>query len=59
MVAKDERPGGGKGWELGISSCNLVYIGRINKNILLYSTGNCIEYPVINHDGREHVHMGK
>ena len=59
MVAEDERRGGGKGWELGISSCNLVYTGWINKNILLYSTGNCIEYPAVNHDGREHIHTGK
>ena len=59
MVAKDERRGGGKGWELGISRCNLVYIGWINSHVLLHSTGNYVQYPVINHDGKEHVHMDK
>ena len=29
-------------------------IYRINKKILLHSTGNYIEYPVINHNGREY-----
>ena len=30
-------------------------IRRIDKQqVLLYSTGNCIQYPVINHDGKEH-----
>ena len=29
----------------------LLYIGWINK-VLLYSTGNYIQYPVINHKGK-------
>ena len=45
--------GGGKDWEFGISRCKLVYTGWINK-ILLYSTGNYIQYPVINHNGKEY-----
>ena len=63
VVAKDERRGGGKGRELGISRCNLVYIGWINTSVLLDSTGNDIQHPVTNHDGKEHekehVHMDK
>ena len=47
MVAKGVGGGGGKDWEFGISRCKLVYIGWINK-VLLYSTGNYIQYPVIN-----------
>ena len=46
--------GGGKDWEAGISRCKLVYIGWINNKVLLYSTGNYIQYPVINHNGKEY-----
>ena len=47
--------GGGVGdWELGISRYKLVYIEWINNKVLLYSTGNYIQYPVINHNGKEH-----
>ena len=50
--------GGGRGekdWEFGVSSCKLLYMGWINNKILLYSTGNSIQYPVINHNGKEYV----
>ena len=53
VVAKGERGGGGKDWEFGISRCKLVCIGWINNKVLLYSTGNYIQYPVINHNGKE------
>ena len=36
-------------WEFGVSRCKLVYMEWINK-VLLYSTGNYIQYPVINHN---------
>ena len=45
--------GGGLNWESGISRCKLVYIEWINNKVLLYSTGNYIQYPVINHNGKE------
>ena len=45
--------GGGMEWELGISRCKLLYIGWINNKVLLCSTGNYIQYPVINHNGKE------
>ena len=44
----------GMDWEFGISRCKLLYIGWINNKVLLYSTGNYIQYPVINHNGKEH-----
>ena len=48
MVAKGVEWGGG-----GIGSLGLV--GEwINNKVLLCSTGNCIQYPVINHNGREY-----
>ena len=46
--------GGGKDREFGISRCKLVYIGWINNKVLLYSTGNYIQYPVINLNGKEY-----
>jgi len=39
---------GGLDWEFGISKCKLLYSERINNKVLLYSTGNYIQYPVIN-----------
>ena len=34
-------------WEFRISRCELLYIEWINNKVLLYSTGNYIQYPVI------------
>ena len=45
--------GGGMDWEFGIRRCKLLYIEWINNRALLYSTGNYIQYPVINHNGKE------
>ena len=41
--------GGGRNWEFEISRCKLLYAGWINSKVLLYSTGNNIQYLVINH----------
>ena len=46
--------GGGKDWEFRISRCKLVYTGWINNEVLLCSTGNYIQYPMINHIGKEY-----
>ena len=43
---------GGMVWEFGISRCKLLYIESINNKALLYSTGNYIQYPVINCSGK-------
>ena len=46
--------------EFGISRCKL-YVGWINNEVLLYSTGHYIQYPVVNHNGKEYekecIHM--
>ena len=42
------------GWEFGDGRCKLLYIGWINNKVLLYSTGHYIQYPVINHNGKEY-----
>ena len=54
MVAKGEGDGGGKDWEFGISRCKLLYVEWINNKVPLYSTENYIQYPVINHNGKEY-----
>ena len=54
MVAKGEGVGGGVEWEFGVSRCELLYTGWINK-VLLCSTGNYIQYPMINHNGKEYI----
>ena len=47
--------GGGIEWELfGTSRCKLLCIEWIDNKVLLYSTGNYIQYPVINHNGKEY-----
>ena len=51
-AAKEEGVEGGTDWEFGISRCKLVYIRWINNKILLCSTGNYIQYPMINHSGK-------
>ena len=53
MVAKGEGRRGRKDWEFGISRCKLLYREWINNKVLLYSTGNCIQYPVINPNDKE------
>ena len=42
---------------LHIFRCKLVYTGWINNKVLLYSTGNYIQYPVINQNGKEYIYM--
>ena len=39
-------------WEFRVSRCKLLYLKWINK-VLLYSTECYIQYPMINHNGKE------
>ena len=41
-------------WESGISRYKLLHIEWKNNKVLLYSTGNNIQYSVIKHDGKEY-----
>ena len=52
MLPRGRGGEGGMEWEFGISRCKLLYIDWINNKVLLHSTGNYIQYPVINHDGK-------
>ena len=54
MVAKGEGAGEGMDWEFGVSRCKLLYREWVNNKVLLCSTGNYIQYPVINHNGKEY-----
>ena len=47
----------GMDWACGISRCKLLYIEWINNEALLYSTGNYIQYPIINHNGKERMYV--
>ena len=40
--------------EFGISRCKLVHVEWINNRVLLCSTGTYIQYPVINHNGKDY-----
>ena len=48
------REWGGNDWEFGISRCKLLYREWINNTVLLYSTGNHIQHPVINYIGKDY-----
>ena len=41
-------------WEFGVNRSKLLYIEWINYKVLLYSTGSCIQYPVIIHNQKEY-----
>ena len=46
--------GAGMEWEFGISRCKLLRIGWINSRVPRHSTGNYIQYPVMNHNRKEY-----
>ena len=43
-------------WEAGVRRCKLLYTGWINNQVLLYSKHReYVQYPLINHSGKEHL----
>ena len=54
MAAKREGGWGEMLWESGIHRCKPLYIGWINNEVLLYSTGNYIQYAVIIHNRKKY-----
>ena len=44
-------------WEFGMHRCKLSYTEWIKNKVLLYSTGNFIQYPVINRNRIEYVYV--
>ena len=56
MVARGRLLTVGEGWieSFGLADANYyIYIGRISKKVLLYGTGNCIQYLILNYKGKE------
>ena len=53
-VAKEEGGGRGMEWKVGVIRCKLLYLEWIKNKFLLYITGNYIQYPVIDHKGKEY-----
>ena len=51
-LPREEGDGRKLDWEFGISRCKLVHVEWINNRVLLCSTGNYIQYPVINRNGK-------
>ena len=54
MVAKGEWGGSGKAWEFGASRCKLLHLEWINNEVRLFNTGNYIQSPGIDCDGKEY-----
>ena len=54
VVAKVRQSGAGRDWEFGTSRCKLSYTEWMNNKVLLYTQGNCTQYPGINQDGEEY-----
>ena len=54
LVVAKGRGSGRDALGVGVSRYKLAYIEWMNNKILLYSTGNCIQYPVINHNGKKY-----
>ena len=52
MVVKGEEGEGGLNWEFRTSRCKLLYTEWINNKVLLCSTENYIQHPIINHNGK-------
>ena len=44
--------------ESGVSGCKLFHLEWLSSEVLLYRTGNCIQSPGIDHDGKEHLQKG-
>ena len=60
MVYWREQMGGKIEWRLslaGFSRCKLLYMEWISNKVLLYSTENYMQYPMINNNGNEYFEM--
>ena len=55
LVAAKGGGGCGTDWEFGVSRCKLLHLEWINNKFLLYSTGNSIQSPAIDHGGKEYL----
>ena len=42
-------------WEFGVGRYKLLHSEWTNNKVLLYRTGNYVQSPVINHNGKEYL----
>ena len=54
MVAKQEGDLGRDGLGVQISRCKVLYIEWVSNKVLLCSTGNYIQYPVLSHNEKQY-----
>ena len=52
MAAKREGGRSGMDWEFGVSRYKLLHLEWISSEILLFSTGNCVQSLEIDRDGK-------
>ena len=52
-AGQGEGVGGGMDWEIRVR-CKFLCLEWINNKVLLYSIENYIQYPMINHNGKEY-----
>ena len=53
VVAREVGDGEGMEWEIGLADVSSYYTEGINNKVLLYSTENYIQCPMISHNGKE------
>ena len=53
VAAKGRGEGEGQRGSLELIDANVLHLGWINSNVLMYSTGNYLEYPMINYNRKE------
>ena len=54
VAAKREEVGREMEWDVGITRYKFLYVEWINNKVLLYSTENYMQYPMINHNENEY-----
>ena len=57
MGTKQEVGGRRMDQKFKISRCKLLRVKCINNKLLMYITENYIQYSVINHNGKESIHI--
>ena len=54
---RGQKAGRGMDWAFGVTRCKLLHLEWINNKVLLYITGNYIQFPVINRNGKEYKYV--
>ena len=54
VVAKGKRTGEEMEWAVEVRGYKFLYTEWMNNKVILYSTESYIQYPMINHNGKEY-----